>query len=166
MATTTVSPLRQKIDRAFRVLFLDEHGRPKSAMFLYSFCLSLLFFALYATSYMLLIDVIEKAMPTASVFTRNLAQSVLPGLAASFVCVPLFFVFPDRRLVPVAYLWLLAYALIALVTMALLTSADEFKIFLYFFAMLTPTGLISGGIPSLLLLRRYRQNQAKENPSC
>jgi len=135
-------------------------------MFLYSFCLSLLFFALYATSYMLLIDVIEKAMPTASVFTRNLAQSVLPGLAASFVCVPLFFVFPDRRLVPVAYLWLLAYALIALITMALLTSADEFKIFLYFFAMLTPTGLISGGIPSLLLLRRYRQNQAKENPSC
>ena len=166
MATTTVSPLRQKIDRAFRVLFLDEHGRPKSAMFLYSFCLSLLLFALYATSYMFLIDAIEQAMPTASVFARNLAQSVLPGLAASVVCVAMFFLFPDRRLVPVAYLWLAAYALIALITMALLTSADEFKIFLYFFAMLVPAGLISGGVASLLLLRRYRQNQAKENSSC
>ena len=166
MATTTASPLRQKIDRAFRVLFLDEHGRPKSAMFLYSFCLSLVFFALYATSYALLIDVLEKAMPNASVLWRNIAQSILPGLAASVVCVPLFFVFPDRRLVPVAYLWLAAYALIALVTMALLTSADEFKIFLYFFAMLVPTGLISGGVASLLLLRRYRKNQAKENASC
>lgn len=166
MAATTNTPLRQKIDRVFRVLFLDEHGRPKSAMFLYSFCLSLLFLTFYGLSYGFLIDVLEKAMPGASVLLRNIAQSVLPGLAASVVCVAMFFLFPDRRLVPTAYLWLLAYALIALITMAFLTSADEFKIFLYFFAMLVPVGLISGGVPSLLLWRRYRLNQAKEKSSC
>lgn len=166
MSSTTNTPLRQKIDRIFRVLFLDEHGRPKSAIFLYSFCLSLLFFAIYTTSYTLLIDVLEKAMPSASVLLRNLAQSVLPGLAASIVCVAFFFVFPDKRLVPVTYLWLLAFALLALITMAFLTSAEEYKIFLYFFAMLVPVGLLSGGVASLLLFRRYRLNEAKEKAVC
>lgn len=166
MSTSTTTPLRQKIDRVFRVLFLDEHGRPKSAIFLYSFCLSILFFAIYTTSYTLLIDVLEQAMSSASVLMRNLAQSVLPGLAASVVCVAFFFVFPDKRLVPVAYLWLLAFALLALITMAFLISADEFKIFLYFFAMLVPVGLISGGGASLLLFRRHRLKEAEEKTSC
>ncbi len=54
MTNPTTKPgegtLRDKLDRFWRILFLNEHGRPKSAMFLYSFCLSLLFFAVYATS--------------------------------------------------------------------------------------------------------------------
>lgn len=161
MATTTNSKFRQKLDQFWRVLFLDEHGRPKSALFLYSFCLSLLFFTFYALSYGFLIDVIERAMPGASVLVRNIAQSVLPGLAASIVCCALFFVFSDRRLVPVAYIWLAVYALIALITMAFLTSKDEFSIFLYFFAMLVPVGLISGGVTSLLLFRNDRRKKAK-----
>ena len=160
MTAKATTPLRKKIDRFWQVLFLDEHGRPKSAMFLYSFCLSLLFFVIYALSYGFLIDVIESSMPNASVLVKNIAQSVLPGLAGSIVCVALFFVFPDRRLVPVAYIWLFVYALIALITMAFLTAKDEFLIFLYFFAMLVPTGLISGGVASLLLFLRSRGKQA------
>lgn len=166
MATTTNSKFRHKLDQFWRVLFLDEHGRPKSALFLYSFCLSLLFFTFYALSYGFLIDVIEGAMPNASVLVRNIAQSVLPGLAASIVCCALFFVFSDRRLVPVAYIWLTVYALIALITMAFLTSKDEFSIFLYFFAMLVPAGLISGGLTSLLLFRNDRRKQAKGKEAC
>lgn len=162
MATTTDSKFRRKLDQFWRVLFLDEHGRPKSAAFLYSFCLSLLFFALYALSYGFLIDAIERAMPNASVLARNIAQSVLPGLAASIVCCALFFVFPDRRLVPMAYLWLAAYAAAALITMAFLAGKDEYSIFLYFFAMLVPVGLISGGGTSLLLFRRCNNKQVKD----
>lgn len=161
MAATSNSKFRQKMDQFWRGLFLDEHGRPKSASFLYSFCLSLLFFVIYALSYGFLIDVIEKAMPNASVTARNIAQSILPGLAGSIVCCALFFVFSDRRLVPVAYIWLAVYALIALITMALITGKDEYLIFLYFFAMLVPAGLISGGVTSLLLFRNDRKKQAK-----
>ena len=159
MSTSNPTPLRRKIDQFWRVLFLDERGRPKSAMFLYSFCLSLLFFAIYATSYGFLIDLIETSLPNASVLVRNIAQSVLPGLAGSIVCVALFPVFPDRRLVPTAYIWLAVYALVALIMMAFLIGKDEFLIFLYFFAMLVPTGLISGGVTSLLLFQRYRNQQ-------
>ena len=166
MATKTGTKFRQKLDQFWRVLFLDEHGRPKSALFLYSFCLSLVFFALYALSYGFLIDALEKAMPSASILAKNIAQSVLPGLAASIVCCALFFVFPDRRLVPVAYIWLTVYAVIALVTMAFFTNKEEYLIFLYFFASLVPAGLVSGGITSLLLFRRFGKKQIKDKAAC
>ena len=161
MATTNNSKFRRKLDQFWRVLFLDEHGRPKSAQFLYSFCLSLLLFVVYALSYSFLIDILEKAMPSASVLARNIAQSVLPGIAGSVVCCALFFVFSDRKLVPMAYLWLVAYALVALLVMAFLVSREEYMIFLYFFAMLVPVGLITGGVTSLLLFRHDRAKQAK-----
>ena len=161
MATTNNSKFRRKLDQFWRVLFLDEHGRPKSAQFLYSFCLSLLFFVVYALSYSFLIDILEKAMPSASVLARNIAQSVLPGIAGSVVCCALFFVFSDRKLVPLAYLWLVAYTLVALLVMAFLVSREEYMIFLYFFAMLVPVGLITGGVTSLLLFRHDRAKQAK-----
>jgi len=166
MTNTTGSTLRDRLDRFWGALFLNEHGRPKSAMFLYSFCLSLLFFALYAASYGLLIDVLEKAFAGASVPVRNAAESVLPGLAATIVCCSMFFLFPDRRLVPAAYIWLAVYALGALVTTAFLTPKEEFRIFLYFFAMLVPAGLVSGGTVSFLLYRRCRRRQEKENAPC
>lgn len=161
MATTNNSKFRRKLDQFWRVLFLDEHGRPKSAQFLYSFCLSLLFFVVYALSYSFLIDILEKAMPSASVLARNIAQSVIPGIAGSVVCCALFFVFSDRKLVPLAYLWLVAYALVALLVMAFLVSREEYMIFLYFFTMLVPVGLITGGVTSLLLFRHDRAKQAK-----
>lgn len=159
MAKPQGETLRNKLDRFWRVLFLTEEGRPKSAMFLYSFCLSLLFFVLYMLSYGVLIDLIETAFAGETVLVRNILQSVLPGLAASVVCCAMFFLFPDKRLVPAAYLWLAVYALAALITMFFITEKEEFRVFLYFFAMLVPVGLISGGTISFLLFRRSRRRK-------
>lgn len=155
--------LRQKLDQFWRVLFLTEEGRPKSAMFLYSFCLSLLFLIVYSLSYGFLIDVIEKSFPGSTVLVRNILQSVLPGLAATLVCCSFFFLFPDKRLIPAAYLWLAVYAVIAFVTMAFMSSGEELQIFLYFFAMLVPVGLISGGLISFLLLNRHNRKNRMQN---
>jgi len=166
MANTTGTTIRQKLDRFWSVLFLTEEGRPKSAAFLYSFCLSLLFFAVYAVSYGFLIDLLEKLLVNDSVLLRNIAQCVLPGLAGTIVCCAMFFLFKDRRLVPMAYLWLVFYAIFAFVTMFLLTAKEEFRIFLYFFAMLVPVGLISGGVLSFLLFRWYRAREAREKAAC
>lgn len=162
MAKTKDETLRSKLDRFWSVLFLDENGRPKSAIFLYSFCLSLLFFVVYALSYGFLIDVIETALADQTVLVRNVFQSVLPGLAATVVCCAMFFLFPDKRLVPAAYLWLATYALAAVVTMLFITEKEEFRIFLYFFAMLVPVGLISGGAISALLFRRSLKRKEKQ----
>lgn len=166
MAQSFGDTLRNKMDRFFRVLFFTEQGRPKSAMFLYSFCLSLLFFALYALSYGFLIDVLERAFTGESVLVRNILQSILPGLAATLVCCSMFFLFPDKRLVPVAYIWLAAYALAALIIMLAITSKDEFRIFLFFFTLLVPFGLICGGTISFTLLRRDRRRKEQRKAEC
>ena len=161
MANTAGGTLREKLDRFWAALFLTEEGRPKSATLLYSFCLSLLFVGVYAIAYGFLIDRLELAFAAQSVAVRNALQSVLPGLTGSAVCCATWFLFKDRRLVPAAYLWLIVYALAALVAMAFITSGEEYRIFLYFFALLVPTGLVSGAAASFLLYRQFRRREAR-----
>ncbi len=161
MANTTAGTLREKLDRFWAALFLTEDGRPKSAMLLYSFCLSLLFVGVYALAYGFLIDKLELLFAAQPVPVRNILQSVLPGLAGSIVCCATWFLFKDKRLVPAAYLWLILYALAALVAMVFLTGGEEYRIFLYFFAMLVPVGLVSGAAASFLLFRRHKRRGAR-----
>ena len=166
MDSSSGGTLRQKLDRFWAALFLTEDGRPKSASMLYSFCLSLVFLAVYALLYGFLFDWLETQLALQSVPLRNLFESVVPGLAGTLVCCPLFFAFKDRRLVPAAYLWLIVYALVAVVTMLFLTSGEEFKIFLYFFGMFVPVGLVSGALASFLLLRRFNRRKEREKQAC
>ena len=166
MDSSSGGTLRQKLDRFWAALFLTEDGRPKSASMLYSFCLSLVFLTVYALLYGFLIDWLETQLASQSVPLRNLFESVVPGLAGTLVCCPLFFAFKDRRLVPAAYLWLIVYALVAVVTMLFLTSGEEFKIFLYFFGMFVPVGLVSGALASFLLLRRFNRRKEREKQAC
>ena len=163
MSNTNGGTLRQKLDRFWAALFLTEDGRPKSASMLYSFCLSLVFLAVYAILYGVLIDWLETQFSAQSVGLRNLFESVLPGLAGTLVCCPLFFAFKDRRLVPAAYLWLIVYAVVAVVTMLFITNGEEFRIFLYFFGMFVPVGLVSGSLASFLLLRSFNRRKERAN---
>jgi len=166
MAQEKKRTFREKMDRFWAVLFLTEEGRPKSALMLYSFCLSLLFFGIYAFAYGFLLDVLEKLFATYSVAVRNAFQAIVPGVAGSIVCSSLFFLFKDRRLVPATYIWLTLYALAALIGMLLVTAGEESRIFLYFYAMLVPTGLISGDAAMFLLYRRYRRKQEETKNQC
>lgn len=146
---------RKKLDRFWAALFLTPEGKPKSAVLLYSFCLSLVYLAVYGIAYYFLIDLIETAFAGSSVAMRNLLQSVVPGLAGTLVCCSLWFAIRDRRIVPAAYAWLCAFALAALVTMAILSDGEGFRIFLYFFLMLVPAGLVSGAAFSFLMFRAH-----------
>ncbi len=160
MAGSSGETLRKKLDRFWAALFLTEEGKPKSAVFLYSFCVSLLFAIIYGIAYNFLIDWIETLFAdSSSVFMRNLLQSVVPGLAGSVVCCSTWFGFRDRRLVPAAYLWLTFFALAALIGMAFICEQGEYRIFLYFFAMLVPVGLISGAAFSFAMYHRYQKRR-------
>ena len=50
---------------------VDENGKPKSATFLYSFLLAILFGVIYAASYLLLLDVLNNAFGALPVFWQN-----------------------------------------------------------------------------------------------
>lgn len=148
------SNLRTKLDRFWAALFLTPEGKPKSAVFLYSFCLSILFAAVYGILYFFLIDVLESAFAGSSTLVRNIFESVVPGLAGTAVCCPLWYVIKNRRIVPAAYLWLAVFAVAVLIAAALLTNGETFRIFLYFYLMLVPTGLVSGSVLTLLMFRK------------
>ncbi len=151
---------RGKLDRFWSALFLTPEGKPKSAVLLYSFCLSLLYLAVYGVAYFFLIDLIETACAGCSVGLRNLLQSILPGIAGSLVCCSLTFIIRDRRIVPAAYVWLFAFAIAALIAMAILSDGEGFRIFLYFFFMLVPAGLLSGAAFSFLMFRAHLEAAA------
>ncbi len=154
MAAET-SKFRRKLDRFWSVLFLTPEGRPKSAVLLYSFCLSLLYVIIYGICYFFLIDVIENAFVSASAVMRNVFESVVPGVTGSIICCPLWFIVKDKRIVPAAFVWMCAYAVAALISMAFLCEGTEYSIFLYFFAMIVPVGLITG---TAFTHHMYRRN--------
>lgn len=150
------SRFQRWIDRTLTAIFFTPEGKPKSALLLYSFCLSLVFFVVYGVAYFFLIDVLENALAaTASVTLRNIAQSIVPGLAGTVVCCLAWFIPGDKRLLPYTFLWLCAYAIILLVTMIFLLDTDQYAFFFAFFLRLVPVGVVSGTLASQILYRRW-----------
>lgn len=162
---TQPSKFQRKIDHFLAGLFLTPEGKLKSALLLYSFCLSLLFTVVYIASYFFLIDVLEHALAAAPVAARNIAQALIPGLLGTLICCAAWFLPGDKRLLPYTYYWQCAYALFALIVMALMVDAQEYSIFLYFFMTLALTGLISGVLVSQLLYRGRMRKQTIEKKS-
>lgn len=158
------SKLRRKLDSFWMTLFLTPEGKPKSALLLYSFCMSLVFVVVYCIAYFFLIDVLEHAFAaTATVAVRNVLQSVLPGLAGTLVCCLAWFIPGDKRLLPYAYLWLCAFALAVLILMIFLLDHDAYSVFFYFFMTLVPVGLVSGMAASQVIYRKWRRKEEAAN---
>lgn len=137
---------------AFR---LTENGHVKSTLLLNSFCLSILFLAVYGAAFFLLTDPIHAWLALAPRAVENLVSALLPR--------------PDRdsnlradptdrhpQTVLAAYGWLLLLALASLVTMLLLLRGDSGAsvLFLQLFGMMVPVPLLMGFGSSWWLLRR------------
>ena len=91
------SNFQRKLDGVLRSLFLEENGRPKSAVLLYSFLLAILFVLLYGASYLLLLGPLESALSGAPVWVRNLAEYVVPALVGSIPCLLIAFLPGEKR---------------------------------------------------------------------
>lgn len=157
------SPLRRKLDNFWSGLFLTPEGKPKSAMLLYSFCLCLLFFAVYLTLYLVFIDIIEGWLGGAPRLNQ-IVQAIVPALLGTVVCCALSFIPMDKRLVPVAYLWLVLFAVAVLIAMAIMLAGDgeSFKIFFALFAQTALPSLVFGVLLSELLYWRKRKKERDE----
>ena len=155
------------MDRIWAGLFLTPGGKPKSTLLLYSFCLSFVLIGIYGLSYFYLIDWIEYTLADlASVGMRNFLQTTVPGLMGTLLCCLAWFIpVKDKRLLPYAFLWICAYALLVLITMLILLEREYYTTFIYFFASLVPVGLISGVLASQLLYRSWlhRENVSGVN---
>lgn len=170
------SDFQRKLDGVLRGLFLEENGRPKSAVLLYSFLLAILFVVLYGASYLLLLDPLETAFSGAPVWGRNLAEYLIPALAGSIPCLLIAFLPGDtKRLVLGAYLWmgglLVAMMLFELLLIDWSDAAAEYGLFMAILNLPALASVLMGGIPALLLYRKEQkaraeaERKASERPS-
>lgn len=151
--------MRRKMDKFWTALFLTPEGRPKSAKLLYSFCLSIVFMVVYGLCYWFLTDPLEHALASASPLIRNLFEAIVPGLVGSAICCSLYCICKDKSYMPFIYTWLLLFALAALVTLLSVTEGEYVSMLLRVYALIVPTGLISGSVFSWGMYVRWRRKK-------
>lgn len=163
---------KEKADKFWGMFLFTENGKIKSTLIVYSFSLSILFLAVYLLAFMLLIDPLEQLMVNmlaAPVWLTNLVEGLVPALVGTALCCSLFFVFKDKRLVPVAYVWLCLYALILLIGMLVQLAMQDWSGFLQLYALCIPIPVLLGGVLSYKLYARHRREHpdtpVKEEPA-
>lgn len=144
----------QRADSFWNAFQLTENGHVKSTLLLNSFCLSIVFLAVYFAAFYLLADPIHALLSPAPLAVENLASALLPAAAGTAVC-GLTHLLCRPQTVLASYLWLLALAAAILVVMLLMLHGGAgTALFLSFYAILVPAPLISGIAASLWVLRR------------
>ena len=132
----------RRVESFWDAFQLTENGHVKSTLLLNSFCLSILFLAVYGAAFFLLTDPIHAWLALAPRAVENLVSALLPALIGTAICA-------------LTHLILLL-ALASLVTMLLLLRGDHGAsvLFLQLFGMMVPVPLLMGFGSSWWLLRR------------
>lgn len=150
-----------KADRFWNAFQMTENGKVKSTLLMYSFCMCIVFVAVYGGAFALLIDplyVVTKSWPVAA---GNLVTSLIPSIVGTLICCSTFWLFKERRTVPCAYLWACVLALACLVTMLILLWGETKAILLLlqFFGLFIACPVLIGGAVSLFLYRRWKKSR-------
>ena len=148
---TTEKPPRRKF---WQNLLIMDSGDLKKILSLSSLLLAFLLLAIYAAAFIFLMPIIEKIAGGGPLILANLAESIIPALAATgliMLCWPLF---KDKRVLPAAYLWLVFLALLILITVLIKLRDDPGaqKTFIYLFAWDVFPALLIG---NFFVWRRY-----------
>ena len=142
---------------AFR---MTENGKVKSTLLLYSFFLCLAYIAVYALLFAVLIVPLNDLTSGASPAVTNLVGALVPALLGTAVCAVTWPLCKDRRLMPAAYLWLLALGAACFLTLQLLLMGEGTAQLLVaqFFALFVLAPVVLGCGLSWFLYGRYRKH--------
>ena len=165
------SNLDKKFNEFARVTFLTEDGKPKSAVWLYAFMLSILFAVLYLAVYLGSGFLLGKLWPEGSV-TAILLQYLITAVIGSGLCLlsALIFKGPRRCFVYYAYIWLailLGMMVLTSLFMCDWASGEGWSIFWQYCVLVFIPSILSimaGGIPARILWHREltKQREAEE----
>jgi len=130
-----------------------ENGKPKSTLFLYTFCLSFVYIAVYVLALWAMIELLSKQLQSAGVDTalNNTIVSVAAGILASILCNIPHFLFKDKRMSFATYAWLAFYVVAAVIAMMIIQPSLSLLLILCWFAVIPVT---IGFIIALLLFRK------------
>ena len=143
----------------FRDFFrFTKNGRMKSGTVVYSFSLAALFLVVYAAAYVFLIDplaLIANGMP---VWASDLIGAVIPAVIGTLVCMIPVLLLSERKYALLAYIWIMAFALLFLIAMIveLKNDPDALSIFVHLFMIMVPAPLILGGGTAWYLYRKQK----------
>ena len=160
------SGFEKRINEFARVTFLTEDGKPKSAVWLYAFMLSILFAVFYLAVYLGAGMLLGKLWPDGSV-AAILLQYLATAVVGSGLCLLFCLIFrgPRRCFVWYAYIWL-AILLVMMVLTSLFmcdwASGEGWGVFWQYCVLVflpSVLSILTGGIPALLLWRREQQKQ-------
>lgn len=141
----------------WRSYVFTEGGKPKSATFLISFCLSFLVLAVYAAAYYALLGPLERLTEGWASLPANLLQANVPALAATAVVTLAWPVFENKLILPLTYVWLTAYALLLLL-LGLFLAGEGRALFLTYLLMTAAAPLAFGNLAVWLLFARYKRS--------
>ena len=130
----------------------------KSGTVVYSFSLAALFLVVYAAAYVFLIDplaLIANGMP---VWASDLIGAVIPAVIGTLVCMIPVLLLSERKYALLAYIWIMAFALLFLIAMIveLKNDPDALSIFVHLFMIMVPAPLILGGGTAWYLYKRQK----------
>ena len=151
---------KERGDRFWGAFLFTKDGKVKSALLLYSFCLSVVYVAVYAAAYVIFVNLLHPLLEGAPVAMVNFVEAAVPTLVGTAVC-SLAWLLPEKRMMLAAYLWLAVLAIACLVAMLIILGGDAQAQMLFpqFFGLFVPAPILLGGGLSLWLYRRYQRRR-------
>jgi hypothetical protein len=154
--------------RFWRTFLFTENGKPKSGFLIYTFCLSVVFIALYLAAFTYIVDWLAPLTESWPVLLGNLTASLCVSAVVLLAGFLLHRVLSDKRLMLGTYMWLLLYVAASVIAMALLLKDREaMGIFLQFALWFALIPVCLGLVLFYLLYRRdYRpETPVPEEPA-
>lgn len=145
----------QREKKFFGAFLFTENGKPKSSLMIYTFSLSFLFLAIYGVALFLLIDWLQPLVESWPAALGNLLVVALSTGLGVILGAVLHELFPDKRLVFGAHIWLALYDIAAFITVALFLRGDAgFSEFTAFFGWFFVPPVAVGCLVFYYLFRR------------
>lgn len=139
----------------WKTFLFTEDGKPKSGLMTYTFCLSIVLLFLYGAAFYFSIELLTPVMEGLPVFLGNLLQSLAASVAVILLCCVLHHFLTDKRLMFCSHVWLVVYAVAALVTLLImLRGTDAAGAMLTFFGWFVLIPVALGTVVFFLLYRR------------
>ena len=152
---------KERGDRFWGAFLFTKDGKVKSTLLLYSFCLCVVFVAVYAVAYVVFVNRLHPFLEGASVAVINFVEAAVPTLVGTAVC-SLAWLLPEKRMMLASYLWMAVLAIASMVAMLVILWGDTQAqvLFLQFFGLFVPAPILLGGGLSLWLYHRYQRRRS------
>ena len=147
----------KKADNFWNAFRLTENGKVKSTLMLNSFCLCVVYIAVYFGAICLLVDplhILTQGMPT---WVENFISSVIPAFVGTAVCSLTWLIAKEKRMMVATYAWITVLSVASLLALLILMRDDGHAqlLALQFFALFFLPGIVMGCALSLTLYHRY-----------